>query len=350
MNEDKYIYVSAKIKVLELKILDMTDIERIIDAPDFISAFKVLNDTDYRDNLLDVAPDNYKKAISQDTAQLHDFLQKNTPDKNLFSLMMLPRDFINLKLLFKARQFGVDVKEQVKTNVIYKEHRAKDLPFENCANSPEAIEAYIKEQKWQTLSEEIKETIVKVIKEIDGEVKPDKVDSILTQHYFDLSLKLSQRIKSDLIIQYVKASIDSANLLTWIRAKKMGLSKDFLKEKIIRNGHTDTAKMIGFYPDDLAGLKTFINITFNNDVVKAYNEFCEDNKVFKIEKAVEDYKNDFIKKFRSFGYGPEVVFGYYLAKTNENINANIVLTGKLNNISNSKIRETVRAANTRKIN
>jgi vacuolar-type H+-ATPase subunit C/Vma6 len=47
MKGTNYIYASAKLRALEKLILDGTDIERMVDAPDLPSAFKVLHDTDY---------------------------------------------------------------------------------------------------------------------------------------------------------------------------------------------------------------------------------------------------------------------------------------------------------------
>ena len=76
MKATNYIYASAKIRALEPKILDETDIERMVDAPDLPSAFKVLNDTDYADNLLDLRPVDYRIALSRDFQQLFDFFQK----------------------------------------------------------------------------------------------------------------------------------------------------------------------------------------------------------------------------------------------------------------------------------
>lgn len=92
MNKDDYIFISAKIRSLEPKILDNIDIERMINEPDLFSAFKVLNDTNYCDNLLDAEPTQFRQVLSDDLYQLFDFLQKYVPDQNLFKLILLSRD------------------------------------------------------------------------------------------------------------------------------------------------------------------------------------------------------------------------------------------------------------------
>ena len=342
MKATNYIYASAKIRVLEPQILDNTDIERMLDAPDLKSAFKVLNDTDYGDNLLEVEPENYRQALAADFQQLHDFLQKISPSKRLFELMMLPRDFINLKLFFKAKQFGINVDDHIKANVLYSPQHLQDFVFENHIHAPETMKAYIDDQKGQILDQDIKDVIYKTSKVLTEKTRPDEIDAILTQHFHDLSLTLSKGIGSKFIYDYFKMRIDTANLLIWSRGRRLKLTKEQLKAKLIKRGHADISRMISLYPDDPSGLKAFVNAHFDLSVVKAFNEFCEDDKLFKLERVIENYKNSYIKQAKRFSYGPEVIFAYYQAKLTAVANVRIILTGKLNNIPVDAIRKTLR--------
>ena len=54
--------------------MNPTDIERMIDAENPNAAFKVFNDTDYADNLLDVEATGFKKALDDDLNQAKDLL------------------------------------------------------------------------------------------------------------------------------------------------------------------------------------------------------------------------------------------------------------------------------------
>ena len=191
MKGTNYIYASAKIRALENKILDETDIERMVDAPDFFSAFKVLNDTDYGDNLLDLDPLDYRKAISADFEQMHDLLQKITPKENLFELMLLERDFINLKLFFKEKHFKIDVAEYIRENTIYAKNHLKDFVCETHIHEPAILQAYVREQKGQVLDQEIKDVIYRTARKITEKTRPDEIDAILTQEYFDLKQNLA---------------------------------------------------------------------------------------------------------------------------------------------------------------
>lgn len=342
MRKSDYIYISAKIRALEPRILDRNDIERMINATSLANAFQVLNDTDYGDNLLGVEPENYREALMDDLHQLHAFLQKNIPDPDLFKLIMLSRDFINLKFYFKAKLFGVDADKHVEANSAYQKNRNRDLLFENHINYPEAIKACVFGEKGQSLDEDIKEVIKKTLRQVNEKTRPDDVDAILMQYYYDLSLGLAKKIKSEFIYNYFKMSLDATNLLSLLRSRRLQLSKDRLEKKLIKGGKIDIKKMINSYPEEISNLKPFVNAHFDLKVSEAFNEFCENKKLFKIERVLENHKAGYTKKIKMQNHGPEVVFAYYLAKINANTNTGIILTGKLNNVPVEEIKKTIK--------
>jgi len=342
MKGTNYIYASAKLRALEPKILDETDIERMVDASDINSAFKVLNDTDYGDNLLGLEPSDFHTALNSDFEQMYELLQRIIPKENLFELILLDRDFVNLKLFFKSKLYQVDVANYIKENVIYPTSHLKDFVYETHIHEPAIIQAYINEQKGQTLDQEIKDVIYRVSRKVNEKTRPDEIDALLTQEYFDLKQNLAKDIGSQFIKKYVKMEIDSSNLLIWLRGKRLKLSKEQIKSKLISGGHADIKKMIMLYSEDARNLKSFVNANFDFKIVTAFDNFCDDDNLFLLEKALEDYKIRFARQAKRYSYGPEVVFGYFLAKQNAVNNIRIILTGKLNNMPLEAIKQTIR--------
>ncbi|MEA3398543.1 MAG: V-type ATPase subunit, partial [Patescibacteria group bacterium] len=221
MPASNYIYPSAKIRALEPKILDQTDIERMVDAPDFDNAFKVLNDTDYADNLLEVEPFEFRKALTNDFKQLYDLLGKITPDKRLFQLLFLERDLVNLKLLFKAKHFEQNVDDLVEEDTVY--------PISH-------FKKYIFEQKDIGLDKGLKNLISEAEKQIFEDTRPDQIDAILTREYFKLIQNIANKLRNAFIKKLIKIKINNANIITFLRAKKLNLAKNQLLEKLIKGG------------------------------------------------------------------------------------------------------------------
>ena len=103
MGKDDYLYAAGVIRHLENKLLNPTDIKRMMDAPDLASAFKVFHDTDYFDNVLDVKPVEFIKALDADLVQAKRKIQEMAPSEELVEFLFMRYDFHNLKLLLKEK-------------------------------------------------------------------------------------------------------------------------------------------------------------------------------------------------------------------------------------------------------
>lgn len=335
MPNSGYNYASSKIRALEPSILDQTDIERMVDAPDFQTAFKVLNDTDYADNLLEVEPIEYRKALSDDYRQLYELLKDITPDPKLFRLIFLERDLVNIKLLFKAKYFDASVDEFLRDSTIY---------------PVEAIKEFILNQKDIGLDREIKNLITEAQKQIGENSRPDVIDYILTKEYFALIQKIAQQINSPLINDLVKIQINNANVLTWIRSKRLNLDKNKLAEKLIpdlpraesRGSGIYTKKLVELYSDEAKSLRPLISVHYDKQTTESFDNYCEKDLLFEFEKALEDFKTRKAQKAQMIAAGPEVIYAYHLAKRNAVANIRIIMTGKFNKISGEEIKKTLR--------
>lgn len=342
MRESNYTYISGKIRAMEPGILDETDIDRMINARDLEKAFRVLDDTDYDDNLLGADPKNYREVLVSDLQQVHEFLQKATPDPDLFKLMMLARDFVNLKLLFKSEFFNVDVDRIIKENAVFPPDRPRDLEFENHINYPEEMRAYIQGKKGVSLDEDIKKVIRESLKTLGDKCRPDDIDAVLSRHYYDLALTLAKKLDNDFLLDYFRMCVDVVNLLIFIRSRRLELDRERFRSKLIPGGRIDISRILRAYPDDPSALKPFVNAHFSAEVSKAFDAFCENEKIFQLERVLDNYRAGYIKRVKTFSCGPEVVFAYYLAKSNASANIGIILTGKLNKVPKEEIRKTIR--------
>lgn len=329
----EYTFATGKIRVLETKILDSTDIERMVDAPNLASAFKVLYDTDYADNLLEVAPENYRLALSDDYQQLYQLVKHLVKDDKLLKLLFLDRDFVNIKLLFKAKIFNVDVTELLKKNCIY---------------DPATLAKYINAEKVdESYYLEIDKNIRKLLDEtkakINSTTSPSDIDTEITKAYFALMIKIAKGLKSKFIKNYVNILINNANLLTVLRSQRLKLSPMSLENKLIPGGSIKINKLM--FAQAATNPRTFpllIKETYGSRITEAYETFRQTNELNKIEKELEDFKTRYLALAKMITYGPEVVLAYYHAKKVAINNIRIIMTGKINHINSQEIKKTLR--------
>ena len=104
---NNYAYISGLIKYREKKLLNPTDIERMVNAKNGEEAFRVFNDTDYADNLLDVSALEYQQALDDDLKQIKELFSK------YLELALLKFLFLNARLfLFYKKIHFIPIRKQ----------------------------------------------------------------------------------------------------------------------------------------------------------------------------------------------------------------------------------------------
>lgn len=328
MMVNDYIYPSAKIRALEPQILDDTDIERMVDAPDFEGAFKVLNDTDYADNLLEVEPINYRDALRDDFKQVYKLLKTIIPDKRVWKLIYLHRDFVNAKLLLKAKFFNID--------------NVDDLLSEDTVYPPERLKEYIFKNNDLGLDPQIRMVINEAMAEVEKKTEPSFIDTFLTKKYFGLIKDLAQEINNQFIIDLVKIQINNANIISWIRAKRLNIDKNNASELFIPGGSLSPELLSNHYNNDVKELKSLIAPYYDEIVLEYFDKFIETDSLFEFEKTLADFEIRHCKKAKIIAFGPEVPVAYFFAKKAAIQNIRMIMTGKLNNINSEEIKKTIR--------
>lgn len=324
-----YAYASGKLKALQPLILDPVDIERMVDAPDFVSAFKVLNDTDYADYLLDIEPVNYRDALRRDFMQMHTLLEQIIPDRNLFKLLYLDRDFINLGELYKVKYHGIPLHiDKLSTDTVYPVERLSQMVLHDAHH--------------QGVDADCLAIIAETNATITAKTDPALIDTLLRQILFRWRLALAKRIGNAFVEQYVTTQINNANILTWLRAKRLGLPPDQAFVRLFEGGDASPHALIDLYHKPANALRNYFMNWYDRAVLKTFDQFLEKNLLYELEKSVEDYLTRITRRANWVPYGPEVVVSYYLAKRVAVFNVRLILAGKLNRVPLAEIKQTLR--------
>ncbi|MFH1598380.1 MAG: V-type ATPase subunit [Patescibacteria group bacterium] len=326
MPNDNYAFATGKIRALEARLLNSTDIERMIDADNSDSAFKVFNDTDYADNLLDVAATGFKKALDDDLNQAKDLLTHIVPDPNLVRLVFLQYDFHNIKLAFKAKYSDKDLKDEAS-------------PFSQFPYSD--YQDYIIEEQNNDLAEDLKAIIDEVKKELDKQPDSHQIDNILDKKYFELYRQLAKQIGNQFIQDLVMIQINIANVKIFLRAKRMNKDSKWLGNELINGGSIPERDFLEVYDKDLKEAFKAFSRCFPKQMDQAFAEYQKDQNLWQLEKAFEHYELEFTRKAK-YLVGPEVIVAYYYAKTNAIRNVRLIMTGKLNKVKPEEIKQRVR--------
>ncbi len=327
--EEKYIFASTYLRVIEKWLLDTTDIQRMIGARDALEALKVLEDTHYakefRKTISKLAPKDYQEILKDDLKSAKKLLLSLTEDKNLIKFLLSFFDFYNLKLLFKEKIF--------KKNL-------QDFLFQEGSQDPEELKKAVLGEKKAKIEEDFKEIIERA-----NLVSNKMTDPFFLENYFDKErmyflLSLAKKMKNQWIKDYLQMKIDFLNLINIARMYLLE-KREKIKEILIEGGK------IKWETELFEKCKTFKELILNKKrefeekVYSIVKDYLEDENLKKLAKRLENLEMEYLKSSRYLLAGPEIFITYFTAREIAQKNVKIIMEGKLNGMENEEIEEMV---------
>jgi len=299
-----YEFASGVINVLEKKIFDALDQERMLKAPDKKSAFEVLFDTDMGDiatqeknieRIIEIDLTDFKKTLS-------DILKK---DNTLFMLLFLRYDALNFKAVLKktTESFSYGL-----------------VPFEQL------------EQKVNGQRVEINPLVEKMINSIQVTTEMDSktIETIVDKAYFEVKLDTAKQF-GGFLLDITKMEIDVANVKALLKSTDNPVfieGGNLVKQELEKLIHLQEGEI-------LQDLKKFFEVFGLSLLIEKYSG--EDNQV-----ALENALNGFIsekifEKSRETSAGRAKILAFFQKKMNSYANIRLIMFSKENSIPSAEI-------------
>ncbi len=313
-------------RVYEKRLLDKGKLEKMIDAKDANEAFKVLLDSEYSKSAEGVEGVNdYEILLKNETSRVFKLGNEMLQDKRILEILSLKYDYHNLKTMVKAKVSGKDLNH---------------LFIYSSENNPEKMRLQFESGQFtDTKSEFIK--ALKIAEEKYNETNdPQIIDIIIDRFYYTHLKEIAESLRIDLFNDYVSASIDFFNILSMLRAIKMGKNQNFLNDILVEGGGVSISKLISLSREDFdrisAALRSEKIGRILSECVESYNET---GSLGVIDNMKDVYLGRLNSDSRFISFGPEPIFAYLVAKEKEISIVRLILVGKLNNIPSTKLRE-----------
>lgn len=323
MNRLDYTSAVATVRVYEKRLLDSARFERMIDAASADDVLKILSETVYSRSMTEVKrAQDFEKLLKKELENTYKDAYSLTNDKNIVDSLALKNDYLNLKILIKAKYLNQDKNEFLSSMGTVK---AEDLRvgFEN-GNLNEYL------QRAKNVAEE----------DFEKNHDPQRIDLIVDGIYFENLKEIAEKTETDMIKEYVSYQIDSYNILAFLRAKKQGVDLRNLDDIIYKGGSIEKKEILSMYSDSMDNIFNKLRkYKIFGALRKSEDSFRNLRNISEIEKNLKDGLLQIIKDAKKVVFGPEPIFGYVAAKEIENRLLRIILVSKLNNIPAEKIRE-----------
>ena len=327
--ETEYTYAVGRIRELERGLLDRVLLDKMIEASDLTSSLNLLIESDLSTYSFDIYnPADFEISLNKELLYTYKLIKDISPYPFLYYAFALNYDFHNLKVLVKSKYLNKKFTESL-----------SEIGTINIKNLIMAIE----EEKFTEIPVSFESAVRKTISEYNKLQDPEIIDLILDKERYGIISNILKNIEAPFLKKLIKINIDFNNIITSIRIKIRGEDKNFLKKMLIDDGNFNLKNIADMFDSPLSSWNTkFIKTDYEGVVEMGLKGYQENNSLIEIERLRDNFILDFVKIGKFITFGVEPLIGFITAKENDIKNIRIILSGKLNKLSPSKIKERVR--------
>lgn len=328
VNQDDYAYATGRIRAREIKLLDKSRFDRMLEAPNAEEAYKILAEAEYgmgNDNTKSVYA--FDSLLADEMKKTYALLSEIAPDKEVVKAFKKRYDFFNVKVLLKAELSNQET---------------PPILVETGSFAVSEIVRIIRERDYDRFEPIMKEAVLEVYDVFSRTRDPQAIDLILdkalyNQFYYDL-----KSINNEFIGELADIIVDTTNIKMYVRARALNRSLAFVRSILLDGGKIDKAlyfnnhdKLVNDFINDL------VKTELGAEVIKGL-KLNESGNIQAIEKALDDYLMKYMHRAKLVTIGIEPFIAFLFAKETEIKNVRIILTGKINQLPNDVIRERLR--------
>ena len=319
-----YLFLSARIKAMEGRLLSHERMERMLEAPAPEDAAKVLQECGY-DEMPHLGEQALEKVLAEQREKTFHELYSAVPDHNIIDVFKVKYDYHNAKTVLKAEAMGVDPAPlMVDTGRVAPGELLEKVHSSDLRGLPSILQSAIGEAR------EVLNTT--------GD--PQLADFALDRAYFQDMYHIARESGSAFLEGYVRIQIDSANLRSVVRTLRMGKSMEFLRGVLFEGGNIDTSRIL----NTAAGgnLEELYAISPLKEAAEAGSAALNGGRLTRFEKLCDDAVLNYVAGAKYVAFGEAPVIGYLAAKENELTSVRIIMSGRMAGLDADIIRERLR--------
>lgn len=324
IKDTDYVYLSAYVRGRERGLLTRERLERMAAAPDFDEAAKVLVECGYPD-LAGASDAEVEAALAKRrTAALGD-VASICPEPALVDAFRLKYDYHNAKVIVKADGAGVS---------------GDPLLSDAGRVSPDALKRAYAEDDWRSVPSALAAAVREARSTLARTSNPQLTDMGLDKAYYAELLILTRTLSDSFFTDYVRLSIDLANLRSAVRCVRGGLDEGVLKAALVPSGTVSPDRVArAVYGEGVTAVFT------GSELSKAATlgqRAVEGAPLSAFERECDNVLTRRLKEAKLVSFGPAVAAAYLASMDSELVAARMVLLGKRGGVSPEMLRERLR--------
>lgn len=319
MSEMEYTYAVARIRALEVSLFSQSTIDQLMACKDYDAALNFILDKGWGG--MDVKKEA-DAILAAERNKIWETIRELGVPMNTFDVLSYPNAFHNLKTAIKE---------------VYMDMKHDEFYYEGTVPSREELRDIISKKEFFKLPKSMEaaaqDAYETILHTSDGQL----CDVIIDQACLKAIDEAGKRSDAEIIRKYADTVVAVANIKIAVRCQKTGKSIEFMRRAMAPCSGLDIERLA---KAALSGFDAVCDYLSTSGFADAAEALKESPSAF--ERWCDNYLIDMIRpqKYNAFSVGPLVA--YVLARENEIKTVGIILSGKLNGLTDDSIRERIR--------
>ena len=323
--KEEYLYLTALLRAREARMLTRDKAERMLEAPSFDEAAKLLTDCGYKD-MSGMNAKEVDKTLNERRSAEFAELARMAPNALLVDVFRMKYDYHNAKTIIKSEAEGIE---------------RPDLMSDSGRLSPQTLTEAFREEKYLGIPTLLADAMITAKNTLARSGNPQQADFILDRAYFEELFRDAEKLDSKFLSGYARTMIDSANLRSAVRTLRMHKDADFLRTALIPGGSVSPERLVMSSVSG-EGLAVLFASTILETAASLGAAAASGGTMTKFELECDNAVTAYLTNARLIAFGEEPVIAYLAALEGEITTIRMILTGRLAGIAPDVIRERLR--------
>lgn len=323
--KEEYLYLTALLRAREARMLTRDKAERMLEAPSFDEAAKLLTDCGYKD-MSGMNAKEVDKTLNERRAAEFAELARMAPNALLVDVFRMKYDYHNAKTIIKSEAEGIE---------------RPDLMSDSGRLTPQTLTEAFREEKYLGIPTLLADAMITAKNTLARSGNPQQADFILDRAYFEELFRDAEKLDSKFLSGYARTMIDSANLRSAVRTLRMHKDADFLRTALIPGGSVSPERLVMSSVSG-EGLAVLFASTILETAASLGAAAASGGTMTKFELECDNAVTAYLTNARLIAFGEEPVIAYLAALEGEITTIRMILTGRLAGIAPDVIRERLR--------
>lgn len=321
---ESYLCLSAMLRAREGKLLNAEKAYRMLDAPSFEDAAKLLTDCGYED-MSGMNAGEIESALSCRKAEIFAEIERLSPDRLIPDVFRMKYDYHNAKVILKSESMQI----------------GSDRLFSEAGRiSPAELKALYHEEKYSAMPGRLGQAMEEAGEILARTSNPQLAEFVLDRVYFSEVSAAAEKSGNAFLQGYARLLADCANLKSTVRTRRMGKDRDFLRDALTEGGNVSVDRLLN--ASDKEALAALFAHTELEKAAALGAEAMDGGRLTAFERACDNAVNSYLSKAKLVSFGSEPLTAYLAAVENETTAVRMILTGRLAGFRPDVIKERLR--------